>query len=558
MRNSLLKTDTSAAIIVFLVSLLFFWSAIFFLDNTNINTTNGLWKSQCVKGWSESPPKRHFDAANLIYFPVYGYGVRALPEAMFGQVWKRMSLLNSIFAAFGLAWLYVMLRTLELSRVAAISGVLFQLGCAFFLIDAIISEDIMPAIGFLLASFSILILNAKKKSTWGIVFSGLSFAAAWLFHWHLLLVSVAPFALALLVGSKGFTERVGRIVLFFSPTILVPILVGLMPGGKFIARVQTVLFPGKGMNTGYGGFSIPKLGFMSEGITEYLSTGKNLSDLSIIFQKSYLLAMIGKWVIILILAYVFIRKAKASWSTATWRVATVLLAANFIFNEFFNLYVQPQDPQMQLSPMIWLSVAWAILCGEILILNRARLAQIKYFMVILSLIPLAWNSYNLLPFRGQDSRALAEIKSLQALADPKRTVFCSLGFERIDAWLSAYWGSGDYPPQLQTPPQSEPGYKPIYLIDEATSHPKRSAADSACRMVNRINEALDKGFEVIIDKTWSMTEAEFVNKFSTVSGKEKPRAIYSSLKKNFYGKRIGLASDTGVWYELYKRGRKSE
>src|SRR5260370_28931357 len=42
------------------------------------------------------------------------------------------------------------------------------------------------------------------------------------------------------------------------------------------------------------------------------------------------------------------------------RALAAIFGITFVAGEIFNLYSQPQDPQMQLNVMAWLTVAWAL------------------------------------------------------------------------------------------------------------------------------------------------------------------------------------------------------
>jgi hypothetical protein len=60
---------------------------------------------------------------------------------------------------------------------------------------------------------------------------------------------------------------------------------------------------------------------------------------------------------VLLALAVLVTVARRNWSRPEWRFASVGFVASFVITEVMNLYIQPQDPQMQLQPMVWLPFA---------------------------------------------------------------------------------------------------------------------------------------------------------------------------------------------------------
>ena len=46
--------------------------------------------------------------------------------------------------------------------------------------------------------------------------------------------------------------------------------------------------------------------------------------------------------------------------SALARALSAIFGVTFVAGEVFNLYAQPQDPQMQINVMAWLTVGWAV------------------------------------------------------------------------------------------------------------------------------------------------------------------------------------------------------
>ena len=78
--------DIGVALAVFLLSALVYAGLVFFMDNTNINTRNGSHIAAHLRLWVEGRPDREIFFANLLYYPVVGWGVRLLDEDIFAAL----------------------------------------------------------------------------------------------------------------------------------------------------------------------------------------------------------------------------------------------------------------------------------------------------------------------------------------------------------------------------------------------------------------------------------------------------------------------------------------
>jgi len=126
----------------------------------------------------------------------------------------------------------------------------------------------------------------------------------------------------------------------------------------------------------------------------------------------------------------------------------------------------------------------------------------------------------------------------------------------IVTWQAVSW---DFRPKEQDKripaPQSTPKYKFILVHQEASEHPERSADESAASICKRIDDALANGYTVLISPLWEWNERQFVDSFSTITGKDKPQAIYRALKSKYDGKPVFENETTGRYYALTtKRG----
>jgi hypothetical protein len=92
------------------------------------------------------------------------------------------------------------------------------------------------------------------------------------------------------------------------------------------------------------------------------------------------------------------------------RALAAVFGVSFVAGEVFNLYSQPQDPQMQINVMAWLTIAWAL----VLVAMRARHGA-KGLAVLagLTVTLIAYNVWSLAPLRGLDSKWRQAIERLE-------------------------------------------------------------------------------------------------------------------------------------------------
>jgi hypothetical protein len=92
-----------AACFVFLIFASIYLVAVVELDNTNIGTTNRLWKTPAVRGWEKGTGQK-LDSGEWLYLPLYGLLCRAIPDGwvsygVHGPVvtFRKMALFNAMF-----------------------------------------------------------------------------------------------------------------------------------------------------------------------------------------------------------------------------------------------------------------------------------------------------------------------------------------------------------------------------------------------------------------------------------------------------------------------------
>ena len=133
-------------LLAFALSLLVLCSLIGWLHNVHILTQNGMYKSIQAESWIADPANARLDPSNYLYFPLYGAMARALDalDILRGVPWKQFAYLNAFWASLAVAFVYGFIHRLTGNSRVAVGAACFHLGCGFFLLLAVINEDIMP------------------------------------------------------------------------------------------------------------------------------------------------------------------------------------------------------------------------------------------------------------------------------------------------------------------------------------------------------------------------------------------------------------------------------
>src|SRR4029450_5729555 len=77
-------TIAVAALAFFIVLSVANLTLVRWLDNTNLGTSNGLWKMPAIRVW-EKTGHGSLDSGGLLYFPTYGVAASGLPDSGFRE-----------------------------------------------------------------------------------------------------------------------------------------------------------------------------------------------------------------------------------------------------------------------------------------------------------------------------------------------------------------------------------------------------------------------------------------------------------------------------------------
>jgi Dolichyl-phosphate-mannose-protein mannosyltransferase len=524
------KNALKLSLLVFVISTATLAGLVIFLDHTTNQTANGLWKANNMIRWMYLKDFRSLAVANLVYYPVFGKIARFLQLNHFNwPVWQKVALINCLFGGASLAIFFLLIYSLTRSTVIGVVGTIFHAGCAFFLLLSTICEDIIPAYPFFLLSVLFLMYYVSHPKLRWVILTGLAFSVSWLFHWTMA-VGGLSLAAILILASPGIKKRIQAIVVFGVACLVIPFLCSL----KSHIALATIIWPGKGLSTGWAGFSAAKIVFATAGIGQYLFGGRNLIAFGQMLTRLSLSTLIFSWLFYIALGALLLRSIRSNQIDPRFKMLTLFLVLDFIFAEMMNLYSQPQDPQMELQPMLWVPVGFS-LCLLPKIMKRR--------LLYLASIPFILNTSILIANRGGDSFAIDQMRNLQDNFRGQKIVMITYGFDPLPAWANVMEESKDW--------------HIVGLTDGVVANPRQIASIAGFRLCRQLEEERRRGYRLIIGPVWDWNESQLVDGMRTVTSTEKPKAIYKALKENFIASPV-VRNQWGTFYDLLPNPSKGK
>ncbi len=536
--------------ILFLASLAGLVWLVGWLDNPQALTSNGVFKAMTVRDWLADYVKTPLDPSNFHYYPFVAFlcHLLDLTGVQTGDPRRQIALINCLFGALSLCIVYLMVRAVTGRRDVAWAAAAFHLGGAFFLNLSISNEDIIPSYTFLLGSMALAAVWFVNPTPTRIAIVAVVFALSWLFEWRLMFPTLPALLVAVTLAPAPIWKRCLRVVVFLAAMVgTAEIAMQLWgPHNGNVGTVRDLLWTGKAVESGWAGFASRKLVFLWVGITEYLLGGKNLGDLA------YLSALRTE----ILVATVFIALVAIGWLTLlrrdvgslNARVLAAVFGVNFLAGEFFNAYSQPQDPQMQINVMIWLTVAWAAIVAAA---TRRYGPAVPRIAIVLAAALVSYNIYRMAPARGADGQWRAALSNVERHADPARTVFLVHGFEPFVSETFYEWrGDWNYFPKLGPAPSPKPKIKLLAFVNGPIHQPGASGEELAAELSRQIGHAMDLGYEVVADYVWELSEANFTSYLATVADSSKASTIYRTLHVKFIGTPFFVDPVAGAFFRL--------
>jgi len=523
-------------------------SLIVTIDNTNLGTTNGLWKSPVVYAWGHQGDGP-LDSGGLLYAPVYGIFTRLIPDSwlQYGTpaadlTFRKMAILNAILggAASGLVFLLAIRFTASPLSATAIS--LIHAGAGFVLLNSINSEDIIPAYTLFLGATVCFFEYLHQGGIPLFAASALLLALAALFHWTVMVPGIAAigsvYAALLTRGRRFFWAGLGWLFLFL---VFLQVLVLAAFPLRHIP-VWAVLYPGKADAAGWVGFFGEKGWILVVVVGNYFAGSNNMTDYQAAFANaSVFRLMIVSWAVLaLALGACLVTMARRRKPSAVSLLAIFALTL-FVVGEAGAVYSQPQDPQMQIEPM------FATIPGMILLLVPGwGLGSVRLRKGLAGVLALAgaanfgWNVHLMRSGIGGDSKAIAAIAELNRLFPSNTTVIVCHGFETWTTWQYVILWRNDSPGFIS---------KSIHLARAFTMNRGIRGAEAAAITEERIDSALASGQRVVAAALWTEPAEKSVGTYTTVTTQAQANT-YDSLLRNHYRLATRWSTLLGPFVEL--------
>jgi len=532
------------AALAFVLSFVFLAGLIGWLQNVHIITSNGMYKSIQAEPWIADPVHARLDPSNYLYFPLYGLLARLLDALglLKGVAWKQFAYLNAFWASLGVAAVYGFVYRLSgAPKVAALAAV-FHLGCGFVLLLSVINEDIMPGYTLVLVAMLLAGLWFDRPTYRRVIAVAVLFTVGWLIEWRLIFPTLPALVLALLVAPVPLRRRAGLIaVLIVAIVATTGIVQQIWEGHNGAVGLHDLLWTGKGVDSGWAGVGWSKAWMMLAGVGDYLFIlGAHVDPRAA--RQSALPLLLS----VLVQAAIFIACVVLLWprrAEPRLRAIAAVFLGTLAAGEVMNFYSQPQDPQMQVNVMAWLTVAWALVLAATV--NRRVFAA----LAVLSFVPVLFNVASLARWRGGDAAGLAALATFEQRLPPDKTVFVYWGFEPIAVWQYAQWSrSWDWDGK-----PNDSKFKWIAVDAGAIRHPRWTPAENAEALRRDLDEALARGYRVVVSDVWRWSEAELRDALAALSAADRASALYAMLHDNFDATPVLEVPAVGTYYELRRR-----
>ena len=505
---------------------------ILWFDNAQGGLTgNGVFKSLELKPWVVDPAHAPLYPSNYLFYPAYGALCRGLDllGVFAGDPRRQITILNAVSASLCLCAVYLMVRALTADRLVALLAALFHISSSFVMFLAIVNEDILPSYTLLFASMALASVWFARPTAVRVVAVAALFSIAWLFEWRLMFPTLPAMLAALWFCEARPARRLAWIALFLATMGATAVVVAAAwQGHNSAVGPIDLIWTGKAVRSVWAGFSWPKVGYLWDGMVAYL-LGAGVAAIPGIPGWDIWRYTASVWM--LAIAAVAVPMLWHQRHDPRARALAAIFGVTFAAGSVFNLYSQPQDPQMQINVMAWLTPGWMlVLLAAHKRWGRQGLAALAGLTVTL----IAYNVWSLAPLRGLDGKWQQAIERLEKEADPARTVFVLHDFDWAMIYASLHWGTAE--PGVDTlgpAPQAVPKFKWIGFTGQVLRHPEWSTEAHVADLRRQIDRALELGYEVLLARLWPMEQKQLETETGMVADSARLAALHRMLRTDY-------------------------
>jgi hypothetical protein len=519
------------AVIAGLLVTLAYLSFIVSTDNTNLGTTNGLWKTPQVSAW-EHGTGAPVDNGGFLYFPTYGTLARWIPDSWveYGTpsrvvTFRKMAILNGIFGGVASALVFGLSFRFTRSNAAAVVVTLAHAGSAFVLLNSVNSEDIIPAYTFFIGASVCFFEYLESARLWQMVLASVLMALATLFHWTVMAPALAAFGCVLLIVMTRQKSYLWLSVLWLFLFACAVQLLLLMVFPRLHIPVWAALLPTKGTNAGgWVGLSSEKIKYLIIGVGNYFSGGYNEANYVSGLQGGHLRYVVISWLFLALTGSACTIAILGKTTARGPKLLAIFALALWFAGEAGAIYSQPQDPQMQIEPM-FCGLVGLILIGRWTV-ARGRLVHCIGLGLIatVALANTLMNGHLLRLYRGGDSQLLTEMFTFEAQFPYKETAVVCQGFEGYNTWRDVILWQGDAATYFS---------RTFEIAGPFTRTRGITGAAAASQLGEEIDRALANGLRVIAGALWTQTSDDFAASMTTITSEGEARAFDSTMRSRY-------------------------
>ena len=505
---------------------------ILWFDNAQGGLTgNGVFKSLELKPWVVDPASAPLYPANYLFYPAYGALCRGLDllGVFSGDPRRQVTILNALSASLCLCAVYSMARQVTGDRLVALLTALFHIASSFVMFLAIVNEDILPSYTLMFAAMALGAVWFTRPTAARVVAVATLFSLAWLFEWRLMFPTLPALLAALWLCERRPAMRLGWIALFLATMVATAgAVAAAWQGHNGAVGPLDLLWTGKAVNSVWAGFTWPKVGYLWDGMVAYL-LGAGVAAIPGIPGWDIWRYASTLWMLaIAAVAVPMLWRARAD----NWAVAlAAVFGITFVAGEVMNLYSQPQDPQMQINVMAWLTPGWML----VLLAARRRWGRNGLAALAgLSMTLFAYNIWSLAPLRGLDTAWRQAIERLERDADPARTVFVLHDFDWAMVYASLHWAPAEPGVDALGPaPQASPRFKWIGFTSQVLRHPEWSTDAHVADLRRQIDRALELGYDVLLARLWPLEQWQLETATGMIADGARLAALHRMLRTDY-------------------------
>jgi hypothetical protein len=354
------------------------------------------------------------------------------------------------------------------------------------------------------------------------------FSLGWLCEWRLMFPALPGLLAALWLAPRPVAARLRAMALLLGGIVATAVVVSwLWRGHNGAVGPFDLIWTGKAVHSAWAGFTWDKLGYLRDGMAAYL-LGTAVTWLPVV---GWDLWRVLSLVLMLALTGAALLELWPRRKDRLTRSVVAVFGATFVAGEVFNLYSQPQDAQMQINVMPWLTVAWLFaLQAMVARWRRTGFAVMTGCAALL----LAYNVWSLTPLRGLDTRWKLAFEDLERRADPARTVFVVHDFDWVMTYGSLHWGIEEPGvDKLGPPPQARPKFKWIGFVAGLLRHPERPAEQQAANLRRQIDRALELGYDVLLVRLGHIDQEQLERESGMIADSRRLATLRAMLQHDF-------------------------